>query len=206
MHFCRNPHPCVRVRLQLVSLVLLGAMQLWLWLHPTPITCDLELIRPQKFKVDVTDFFAPKVSAALQLVLNLRNGNLLRSMLLEQCKLTAYEATTGLKLGSAQQGSLVLTPFTSTKVTVSLQQLAASLPQPDQRRLAAEFLGKKALFLTIVATASSRLPRKGSLATTSVSNSSKRVDLSSLTKEPFFQRAHPPPSASEPETVHDVPL
>ena len=62
----------------------------------------------------MTDFFAPKVSAALQLVLNVRNNNMLRSMLLEQCTLVAYEAATSLKLGSAQQGSLVIAPFTTT--------------------------------------------------------------------------------------------
>jgi hypothetical protein len=114
-----------------VALAIVGLYQAYMWMHPQPVGCLLELARPQKFKVDVTDFFRPKVSAAMQLVLSLKNGNMLRSMLLEQCKLTVFEADTGLKLGS--------------------------LPQEEQRRLAAMFLAKKALLLTIVATASSRV-------------------------------------------------
>lgn len=59
---------------------------------------------------------------------------------------------------------------------------------------AAVFLAKKAIFLTIVATASSRLPQKGSTAAQVTSHSRRHaVDLSALTKEPFFQRAHMPP-------------
>jgi hypothetical protein len=174
-------------------------------MHPTPVSCNLELVRPQKFKVDVTDFFAPKVSAAIQLVLTVQNGNMLRSMLLEQCKLTAYEAETGLKLGSVQQGSLVVSPFSSTSVTVSLQGLAGNLPPPEQKRLASAFLAKKALLLTIVATASSRLPQRGSKPMTASTNSSKRVDFSTLTKEPFFQRAVMP-APEKTDEVHDVPL
>ena len=59
---------------------------------------------------------------------------------------------------------------------------------------AAVFLAKKAIFLTIVATASSRLPQKGSTAAQVTSHSKMHtVDLSALTKEPFFQRAHEPP-------------
>ena len=112
----------------LVSIGLVCAWQLWMWLHPTPVRCDLELVRPQKFKIDVTDFFAPRVSAALQLVLSVRNGNLLRSMLLEQCKLTAYETETGLKLGSTQQGSLVISPLSTTKVTSTSPLRAAPFP------------------------------------------------------------------------------
>ena len=113
-------------RAQLAVLVLFGCVQLWMWLNPTPLSCDLELIRPQKFKVDVTDFFAPKVSAALQLVLNVRNNNMLRSMLLEQCTLVAYEAATSLKLGSAQQGSLVIAPFTTTPLPCMQTLITAS--------------------------------------------------------------------------------
>ena len=194
----------------LVSALIVSSYQLWMWFHPTPVSCDLDLVRPQKFKVDVTDFFVPKVSAALQLVLSLRNGNMLRSMLLEHCKLTAYETETGLKLGSTQQGSLVLSPLQSTKVTLSLPGLGSSLPPPEQRRLASTFLAKKALLLTIVATASSRLPVKGSKASSVSTNSSKRVDLSALTKEPFFQRAPAPqpepPADGTPTKPHDVPV
>jgi hypothetical protein len=140
-----------------VALAIVGSYQAYMWMHPQPVGCLLELARPQKFKVDVTDFFRPKVSAAMQLVLSLKNGNMLRSMLLEQCKLTVFEADTGLKLGSVQQNSLVLSPFSTTSVTLSLQGLAGALPQEEQRRLAAMFLAKKALLLTIVATASSRV-------------------------------------------------
>ena len=190
----------------ILAALIFGAYQVYLWMNPVPVSCSLELARPQKFKVDVTDFFAPKVSAAVQFVVSLKNGNMLRSMLLEQCKLTAFETETGLKLGSVHQGSLVLSPFSSTQVTVSLQGLASGLPPPEQRRLAALFLAKVPLLLTIVATASSRLPVKGSKAAQETSNSTRKLDYSALTKEPFFQRAAPPPEATAEPTVHDVPL
>ena len=102
----------------------------------------------------------------------------------------------------------VIAPFTTTRATISLQQLGGSLPQPEQRRLATEFLSQKALLLTIVATASSRLPFKGSKASTVATNSSKRVDLSTLTKEPFFQRQQASVEEAAPTSepkVHDVP-
>ena len=140
------------------ALLIVGSYQAYLWMNPQPLSCSLEVARPQKFKVDVTDFFRPKVSSALQLVLSLKNRNMLRSMLLEQCKVAVFEEETGLKLGSVQQNSLVLAPFSTTSVTLSLQGLASQLPQ-EQRRLAAMFLAKKALLLTIVATASSRVSR-----------------------------------------------
>ena len=120
----------------LFTLAMFGSYQLWAWFHPVPIHCTLDRIRPQKFKVDITEFFTPRVSAALQLVLSLRNSNMLQSMLLEQCKLTAYEDETGAKLGSTQQGPLVLSPLSTMQLTVALNSLAGSLPQPEQRRLA----------------------------------------------------------------------
>ena len=182
-----------------LTVLLVGGWQFYKWLHPEPVSCSLELIRPQKFKVDVTEFFAPRVSAAIQLVLSVKNANMLRAMLLEQCKVTAYDDETGLKLGTAQQNSLVLQPFSTTQVTVTLNQLGGGLPVEEQRSLAATFLSKKALLLTIVATASSRLPKKGSIASAISNNASRRVEWpSSITKEPFFQRAHAPP-APEPE-------
>ena len=110
---------------------------------------------------------------------------------------TAYDEATGLKLGSALQSSLVVSPFSTTKVTVALNSLGGNLPPPEQRQLAATFLAKKALLLTLVATASSRIPKKGTAAESVTSNSTRKVDLSSLTKEPFFQRAYAP-SAPDP--------
>ena len=200
---------CLYFAAAMLALLSVAAYQAWQWFNPAPVSCSLELVRPQKFKVDVTDFFAPRVSAAVQLVLQLKNPNLLRSMLLEHCKLTAYDDETGLKLGSVQQGSLVLQPFSTTQVTVTLNQMGSSLPSPEQRSLASAFLSKKALLLTLVATASSRIPKRGSNATTVTSNATRRVDMSSLTKEPFFQRAAPPPDANAagatPEKPADVP-
>ena len=129
-----GPRCCIL--LLFVMLALGASYQLWVWFHPAPVSCNLDLIRPQKFKVDVTDFFAPRVSAALQLVLSLSNTNMLRPMLLEQCKVTAYEDETGLNLGSAQQGLLILSPLSTTQVTVALNSLAGSLSPLEQRRLA----------------------------------------------------------------------
>lgn len=194
-----------------VVLAGVGATQLWFWLHPRALSCSVDVIRPQKFKIDVTDFFAPRVSAALQLVLHVRNTNLLRSMLLEGCKLVAIDAGTGLKLGSAQQGPLVVGPRSVTQLSVSLPQIGSSLSGEDQRALAASFLAKKVLFVTVLATASSRLPTKtkrGEEASTMsvATNSSRRIDLAALTKEPFFQRAPAAPKEADAAPVHDVPL
>ena len=35
------------------------------WRYPWPLDCAVGLVRPQKFKIDVTDFWAPHVSAAV---------------------------------------------------------------------------------------------------------------------------------------------
>ena len=67
----------------------------------------------------------------------------------------------------------------------------------------------KALLLTFVVTATSRLPIKGSKASQTSTNTTRRVDLSGLYKDPFFQRAPapaPPPDAATKDKVHDVPL
>jgi len=196
---------CLGFGVFLLVLTGLATFQAWMYFHPSPITCSLAHVRAQKFKLDVTDLFAPRVSAALNLVLSLGNSNMLRSMLLEQCKLVVYEDETGLKLGSAQQGSLVLSPFSSTQVTVALNSLASALPLPEQRRLAAAFLAKKALLLTVVATASSRVPKRGSSISSVSSNSSRRVDLAALAKgEVFFQRASLPTTGDDEDTIHDA--
>lgn len=149
------------------------------------------------------------MSAALQLVLHVRNTNLLRSMLLEGCKLVAYDDSTGLKLGTANHGPLVLGPRSLTALTVQLPNLGGSLSGEGQRALAASFLAKKVLLVTVLATASSRLPVKGRRGETlpsvsATTNSSRRVDLSALAKEPFFQRQPTAPKAEGGEPVHDV--
>ena len=69
----------------------------------------------------------------------------------------------------------------------------------------------KALLLTFVVTATSRLPIKGSKASQTSSNTTRRVDLSGLYKDPFFQRApvaapHPDAAAAAKDKVHDVPI
>ena len=38
------------------------------WRYPSPLGCSVGLVRPQKFKIDVTDFWAPHVSAAVRTV------------------------------------------------------------------------------------------------------------------------------------------
>ena len=47
---------------------------------------------------------------------------------------------------------------------------------------------------------------KGSKSTPVTVNATRRVDLSALTKEPFFQRAPPPPPPPPGTEVHDVPV
>jgi len=164
-------------------------------------------VRPSKFKIDVTEFWRPRVSAAMQLVLQVRNSNLFRGLVLESCKLTAFEAATGLKLASnVHERPMLVSPRNSVQVTVPLTSVGGSLPDVEQRRLAALFLGEKALLLTLVATATSRLNVKGAPSKPVTTNSSRRVDLAPLTKEPFFQRAPPPPPPPPTaDEVHDVP-
>jgi len=193
--------------LALLALVAGGAYAHWR--YPSPLGCSVGLVRPQKFKIDVTNFWSPHVSAAVQLVLSVKNGNLLRALLLDGLTVSVYEAATGLKLGSANQGSLVIGAMTSTQVTLAVTRLGGSLPDGEQRRLASEFLSHKALLLTFVVTATSRLPIKGSKVSQTSTNTTRRVDLSGLYKDPFFQRAPapaPPADATAKDKVHDVPL
>ena len=44
----------------------------------------------------------------MQLVLSVKNANFLRALLLDGLTVSVYEAATGLKLGTAAQGSLVI--------------------------------------------------------------------------------------------------
>jgi len=156
------------------------------WRFPKPLSCSVAQVRPQKFKIDVTHFFAPHLSAAVQLVLAVHNGNALRTLLLDGVTLSVYEAGTGLKLGSGTQGSFMVGAMTDTQVTVAVARLGSALPPPQQQRIASDFLTHKALLLTFVVTATSRLPIKGSKTIQTSSNTTRRVDLAGLYKDPFF--------------------
>lgn len=191
----------------LVLLLSMAGVAFWHWRWPAPLTTSLANVRPMKFKIDVTDFFSPTMSTAVQAILSVRNSNLLRALLLDGFTLSVYEASTGLKLGAATQGSLMINQITSTQVTLAVTRLGSSLPQEEQQRLAADFLRSKALLLTFVVAATSRLPIKGSKSTQTSSNTTLRVDFSTMYKDPFFQRAPAveEPAAGGPE-VHDVPI
>eukprot|EP00908_Phaeocystis_cordata_P026892 Transcript_942.p1 GENE.Transcript_942~~Transcript_942.p1 ORF type:complete len:285 (-),score=111.19 Transcript_942:1117-1971(-) len=200
---------CLILLAVLIFAALVGGAAYAHWRFPRPLNAAVAQVRPQKFKIDVTDFFAPHVSAAVQLVLSVRNSNLLRALLLDGLTLSVYEAETGLKLGSATQGALMIGAMTNTQVTLAVTRLGTALPPPQQQRLASSFLSHKALLLTFVVTATSRLPIKGSKATQTSSNTTRRVDLSGLYKDPFFQRAPtavPPTGAADDDKVHDVPI
>jgi len=194
--------------LVLLLLLSVAGVAFWHWSSPAPLTTSLANVRPLKFKIDVTDFFSPTMSSSVQAILSVRNANLLRALLLDGFTLSVYEASTGLKLGAATQGSLMINQMTNTQVTLAVTRLGSSLPQEEQQRLAADFLRSKALLLTFVVTATSRLPIKGSKTTQTSSNTTRRVDFSTMHKDPFFQRA---PVVEEPATatgdeVHDVPI
>ena len=115
----------------LLALAIAGAV-VYLRRFPTPLSCALDHVRPVKFKIDVTDFWAPRISATLQAVLNVGNRNLLDLLLLEACKVTVYEARTGLKLGSASSNALTISPFSSTTVSVNVLGIGANAPQPGK--------------------------------------------------------------------------
>jgi hypothetical protein len=69
-----------------------------------------------------------------------------------------FEADTGLKLGTANQGRLFLNPFSTVRMTLAIKDFGASLPQSEQRRIADLFLRHKALMLTIIVTSLSKVP------------------------------------------------
>ena len=69
----------------------------------------------------------------MQLVLSVKNANFLRALLLDGLTVSVYEAATGLKLGTAAQGSLVIgaranalctTPSTARHATAPAQAAA----------------------------------------------------------------------------------
>ena len=55
-------------------------------------------------------------------------------------------------------------------------------------------------------TATSRLPIKGSKTTQTSSNTTRRVDFSTMYKDPFFQRAPVVEEPAKGDEVHDVPI
>jgi len=176
--------------------VVLGAVAAFAWAmlsSPTPLECSAQTVRAQRFKIDVSDLWMPRIASTLQLGLSLRNANFFGSMLLEGCTVIVYEAASGLKLGTATHGQLMLPAMRTMQVNLAVKGVGESLPQPEQRRLAEIFLEHKALLLTIVATATSKLPLKGSKSNSDTRNSSRRLDLSTMAQDPFYERPPPPP-------------
>eukprot|EP00965_Chrysotila_dentata_P202892 6181381-Pleurochrysis_carterae.AAC.1 len=110
------------VYLGCAALLLTACAALGMWLlMERPVTCEAHKVRleeleprllvlPQRFKIDVTEFWSPRLSSTLQLVLSVRNSNLFSSMLLEECAVTVFEAATGQKLGVAKHGRLHVEP------------------------------------------------------------------------------------------------
>jgi len=196
------------VYLGCAALLLTACAALGMWLlMERPVTCEAHKVLPQRFKIDVTEFWSPRLSSTLQLVLSVRNSNLFSSMLLEECAVTVFEAATGQKLGVAKHGRLHVEPRQTMQVNLALVQAGSGLPPPQQRRLAEVFLRHKALLLTIVATATSKIPLKTAKSSQVSANSSKWVDLSKLLKDPFYSRAPPPPQEEKAEpAVYDVPI
>jgi hypothetical protein len=185
-----------------LGLLVAGAASAYMmYERPSNLDCGVHQLHAQRFKVDVTEFWEPRISASLQLVLSVRNTNLLREMALEECHVRVYEESTGLLLGSATHGALVVSKLTNNQVNLPVRQLGAAVPQPQQRRLAEAFLRHKALLLTIVATATSRLPLKGSRMGKVTTNVSRRLDLKVMAKDPWYVRPPPPPPKPPPETT-----
>lgn len=176
----------------------------WTVLLPQPLECTPRLLTATRFKVDVSDFWVPKISGTLQLVFAVRNPNLFRTMQLESCRITVLEQATGLKLGSGNQGPFLLPKMHTTQLTMPLRDIGGGLPREEQRRLAELFLRHKALLLTILATCTSKLPKEKTSKTIST-NTSRRLDLASSAKDPFYVKPPPPPCAEGgEESVHDV--
>lgn len=86
----------------------------------------------------------PHVHArSVQVVLAVRNPNLFRTMQLDECRVTALEEATGLKLGSGSQGPILVPPMRTTQLSLPLRDIGGGLPRGEQRRLAEVFLRHK---------------------------------------------------------------
>ena len=66
----------------------------------------------------------------VQLVLSVKNANFLRALLLDGLTVSVYEAATGLKLGTAAQGSLVIGARTRTLGTTLCTTLHHPMHHP----------------------------------------------------------------------------
>lgn len=143
--------------ISLLVTVLLGGAGLMQAYRPWPLECEVATVVARRFKVDVSDFWTPKIQSTVQVGFDVRNRNPLRQLILEEAKLEVFEAETGLKLGTAQQGRLFLNPFSTLRMTLAIKDFGSSLPQPEQRRIADLFLRHKALMLTIVLTSLSKV-------------------------------------------------
>ena len=86
---------CVPLLLASLALTILGTAGLGLaqMYAPWPVECDAISVNARRFKVDVSDFWAPRLQSTVQFVLELRNRNPLRAMLLESCKLEALHTS-----------------------------------------------------------------------------------------------------------------
>lgn len=205
-----------------VACVVAAAAFTLLYTSPPVVHCDPLGAAPLRFKVDVSDFWRPKLSASVQLALTLTNADWLRPAVLDECKVVVYEEATNLRLGAATHGPIHVGARSKVAVSLALKGFGASLPRDEQRRLSELFLRHKALILTLVATATSQLPRvKGAKPATSSpvvrTSSAKKLDLAAAFKDPFFQRpakeelpeedeaTRKPSGASDHATVHDVP-
>jgi len=193
----------------IATAALLGAVSAALWVgytNPSPLDCSVDQMHASRFKIEVTDLWMPRLSSTLQLVLSVRNRNLLRSMMLEACRVHVLEEATGLKLGASSHGTMFVPPMRSLQLNLAIKEFGGSLPPPEQRRLAELFLRHKALLLTIVATATSKIPLKTAKTAEHTTNSSRRLELAALAKDPFYTRPPPPPKVDPDDSMHDVPL
>ena len=55
------------------------------WRSPRPLECSVRSLHASRFKIDVAELFAPRLSASLSAILAVRNTNLFRAMRLEGC-------------------------------------------------------------------------------------------------------------------------
>ena len=191
-HHCpdtrKNARSSYTIGAALFTILVAIAAILYMHWNPILVQCEADHVRPVRFKIDVTDFWTPRISSTVQLALSLKNSNPFRALLLQGCNVAVYEAATGFKLGSATHGLIRIPARRTLSVNLAVKRFCESLPPPEHRRLSELFLRHKAILLTLVATATTRLPLKSSKNNQLTTNSTRRLDLGVSFKDPFYQR------------------
>jgi len=111
----------VCLAVSMLVLVLVAGVGLWQVYQPFPLHCEVGTVAARRFKIDVSEFWTPKLQSTVQIGFDVRNRNPFRQMILGECKFELFEEATGLKLGAAQQTRLFLNPLSTMRMTLAVK-------------------------------------------------------------------------------------